>query len=322
MTAAIDRDKWLAERRKGLGGSDIAAMLGLSKYKTPYQLWLDKTGRETQDAQNEAAYWGNTLEEVIAKEYAKRNGVKIQRVNQVLVGDQPYMLGNIDRAVVNPAISGNVRYKEGFGLTTDRILEVKTSSGWLEKLWGDDDEAIPDYYLSQTQWYMGNLGEHIHTCDLAVLIGGQKYRQYRIGRDDELIAILKDEAVKFWNEYVLADTPPDPTTIGDCLHRWSTHTDGKVIDADPDLLALIIEYREMKQAMKSGETEIDRLYLEIIKKIEDAECVVMDAGKKLMSFKGQANNRFDTTAFRAAHPDLAEQFTKSSTSRVLRLSKF
>lgn len=317
MNALVNRDAWLAERRKGLGGSDVAAMLGLSKYKTPYQLWLDKTGRETDDQTSEPAYWGNVLEDVVAREFAKRNGVKIQRVNGLIKHPAlEFAFANIDRAVVNPAISGTVRIKDG-GLTTDQILECKTASGWLEKLWGDDVESIPDYYLTQCQWYLGNTQAEI--CHLAVLIGGQKFKQYQIARDDELIKILHDEAKSFWHGNVLADNPPDPTTLNDCLHRWANHVDGKVIDADQSLIDLIAEYKDMKAALKDGEAEADALKLQIVKRIEDAECIVVNGNKKLLSFKSQSSSRFDSKAFKAAHPELSEQFTKTSATRVLRV---
>lgn len=318
MNAIVNRQNWLSERRKGLGGSDVAAMLGLSKYKTPYQLWLDKTGRETDDSSGEAAYWGNALEDIVAKEFAKRNGVKVQRVNDLIKHPTlDFAFANIDRAVINPDISGNVRIKDG-RLTTDQILECKTANQFLQNQWGDDAESIPDYYLTQCQWYLGNTQADI--CHLAVLIGGQKFKQYQIQRDDELISILHDEAKTFWHDFVLADNPPDPTTIDDCLHRWARHTDGKVIDADQSLIELITEYKEMKAVLKDGEAEADALKLEIVKRIEDAECVVIDGSKKLLSYKAQSSKRVDSTAFKTAYPDLAEQFTKTSATRVLRVA--
>lgn len=154
------RQEWLQSRRLGIGGSDVAAILGLSKYSSPYQLWLDKTGRsELEDSTSEPAYWGNMLEDIVAKEYAKRNGVKVQRVNATIAHpEHDWMRANIDRAIINPEISGNVRIKDG-KLTTDRILECKTANQYLAKLWGDEQsEQVPDYYLTQVQWYMGITG--------------------------------------------------------------------------------------------------------------------------------------------------------------------
>lgn len=311
-----ERTAWLQARRAGIGGSDVAAMLGLSQYATPYTLWLDKTGRDSGDTDiSEPAYWGNTLEDIVAREFAKRSGNKVQRVNQILVGDEPWMLANIDRAVVNREISGRVYLKDG-RLTTDQILECKTANGFLAKLWGDTDESVPDYYMTQCQWYLGITDTAV--CHMAVLIGGQSFRMYQIQRDDELIGMLQDQARTFWHDYVLANQPPDPTTLSDCAHRWAMHTDGQVHDADDEMAVLISEYKALGEAIKEAETNRDEMKLEIVKTMQEAE-VVMHGGKKLLTYKAQDTKRFDTKLFRSEHPDLAAQFTEVSTSRVLRL---
>ena len=189
MNTQVNRDQFLAGRKKGIGGSDVAAILGFSPYKSPYQLWLDKTGRsERKESQNESAHFGNLLEDVVAKEFSRRSGVKVQRVTQQLslenIGE-PWAIGNIDRAVVNPEIAGRVFFKDG-KLTTDQGLECKTASEYLSKLFGEEGtDQIPDYYLTQCLWYMKLTGFQV--WHLAVLIGGNKFRMYRIERDDDLI---------------------------------------------------------------------------------------------------------------------------------------
>ena len=321
MNASISTEHkaWLETRRQGIGGSDVAAILGLSKYKSPYQLWLDKTGRSNiEETQSEASYWGNTLEDIVAKEYAKRNGVKIQRVNATFKNpENDWMIANIDRAIINPEISGNVRIKDG-KLTTDRILECKTANQYLSKLWGDEQsEEVPDYYLTQVQWYMGNTVTSM--CGLGVLIGGQKFRSYEIAYDPELFEMLKDECSKFWHEHVLADVPPAPTTFDDVLHRWSTHNPDLAIEADEELTNLVHEYKDLNKTIKEAESELDDLKLQICTRMEDAEMIIAEE-KRLATFKHQTRNTLDSKALKAAHPDIYEQFLKTSSTRVLRIN--
>ncbi|UJA04202.1 recombinase [Acinetobacter johnsonii] len=319
MNTQVNRDQFLAGRKSGIGGSDVAAILGLSKYKSPYQLWLDKTNRaEFQDSESEPAYWGNQLEDIVAKEYAKRNGVKIQRVNATIRNpEHDWMLANIDRAIVNPDISGNVRIKEG-KLTTDRILECKTANQYLAKLWGDEQtESIPDYYLTQCQWYMGNTGASI--CGLGVLIGGQKFRSYQIAYDEELFEMLKAECSNFWHEHVLADVPPAPTTFDDVLHRWSTHNPDQAVIADPQLFQDVAEYKELNSNIKDAGKELDALKLKICTRMEDAELIIAEE-KRLATFKHQERTTLDSKALKAAHPEIYEQFAKTSSTRVLRIA--
>lgn len=313
------RQAWLQSRRLGIGGSDVAAILGLSKYKSPYQLWLDKTGRsDLEDSTSEPAYWGNMLEDIVAKEYAKRNGVKVQRVNATIRNpENDWMIANIDRAIINPEISGNVRIKEG-KLTTDRILECKTANQYLAKLWGDEQsEQVPDYYLTQCQWYMGNTGASI--CGLGVLIGGQKFRSYQIAFDPELFEMLTDECSKFWHENVQADVPPAPTTFDDVLHRWSTHNPDQAVSADDELAQKVADYKELSSNIKEATKELDDLKLQICTRMEDAEMIIAE-DKRLATFKYQERNTLDTKALKSAHPDIYEQFVKTSSTRVLRVA--
>lgn len=313
------RQEWLQSRRLGIGGSDVAAILGLSKYKSPYQLWLDKTGRsELEDSTSEPAYWGNMLEDVVAKEYAKRNGVKVQRVNQALEHSEfSWARANIDRAIINPEISGNVRIKDGV-LTTDRILECKTANQYLAKLWGDEQsEQVPDYYLTQCQWYMGVTGTKL--CGLGVLIGGQKFRSYQIDFDAELFEMLLSECEAFWSGHVQADVPPAPTTFDDVLHRWSKHNPDQAVQADDDLAQIITEYKELNSNIKEAGTELDALKLKICTRMEDAEMIIAEE-KRLATFKHQERNTLDSKALKAAHPDIYEQFVKTSSTRVLRVA--
>lgn len=318
MNTQVNRDQFLAGRKKGIGGSDVAAILGLSKYKSPYQLWLDKTGRsELEDCTSEPAYWGNMLEDIVAKEYAKRNGVKVQRINKTLEHEvHHWARANIDRAIINPDISGNVRIKDG-KLTTDRILECKTANQYLAKLWGDEQsEQVPDYYLTQVQWYMGITGASL--CGLGVLIGGQKFRTYEIQFDVELFEMLIEQCSQFWHEHVLSDVPPAPTTFDDVLHRWSKHNPDQAVEADSELAQIITEYKELNSTIKEATTELDQLKLQICTRMEDAEMIIAEE-KRLATFKYQERNTLDSKALKAAHPEIYEQFLKTSSTRVLRI---
>ena len=83
-TLHMDRKAWLEARKQGLGGSDVATIAGLSKWKSQVQVFLEKTQAiEQEDVQSEAAYFGNVLEEVVAQEFAKRTGLKVQRRNAI-----------------------------------------------------------------------------------------------------------------------------------------------------------------------------------------------------------------------------------------------
>ncbi|MFW2101055.1 YqaJ viral recombinase family protein [Acinetobacter johnsonii] len=319
MNTQANRDQFLAGRKKGIGGSDVAAILGFSPYKSPYQLWLDKTGRsERKESQNESAHFGNLLEDVVAKEFSRRAGVKVQRVTQQLfLEEHPWALGNIDRAVINPDIAGNVRFKDG-ALTTDRLLECKTASEYMSKLFGEEgSDQVPDYYLTQCLWYLLITGCKV--IDLAVLIGGNKFRMYRIERDEDLIQSIFNQVKAFWFNHVIADVPPDPTCFDDVLHRWSNHVVGKQVEADFEHIKLAEELITVQGRLKADKAREDEIKLKIVSTMQDAEMMISQ-GKSICTYKEQSSTRIDSTLLKKEEPDLFVKYSKTSSTRVFRIS--
>ncbi|WP_180182759.1 YqaJ viral recombinase family protein [Acinetobacter sp. YH01020] len=319
MNTQVNRDQFLAGRKKGIGGSDVAAILGFSPYKSPYQLWLDKTGRsERKESQNESAHFGNLLEDVVAKEYSRRAGVKVQRVTQQLsLPDHPWAIGNIDRAIINPEIAGNVRFKDG-KLTTDQLLECKTASEYLAKLFGEEgSDQVPDYYLTQCLWYL--LLSGCQFIDLAVLIGGNKFRMYRIERDEDLIDSIFRQVKAFWFNHVVADVPPDPTCFDDVLHRWSNHVVGKQVEADFEHIKLAEELITVQGRLKADKAREDEIKLKIVSTMQDAEMMISQ-GKSICTYKEQSSTRIDSTLLKKEEPDLFAKYSKTSSTRVFRIS--
>ncbi|MFN3904877.1 MAG: YqaJ viral recombinase family protein [Acinetobacter junii] len=319
MNTQVNHEKFLAGRKKGIGGSDVAAILGFSPYKSPYQLWLDKTGRsERKESQNESAHFGNLLEDVVAKEFSRRSGMKVQRVTQQLfLEEHPWALGNIDRAVINPEISGNVRFKDG-ALTTDQLLECKTASEYMSKLFGEEgSDQVPDYYLTQCLWYLMITGcQVIH---LAVLIGGNKFRMYRIERDEELIQSIFNQVKAFWFNHVIADVPPDPTCFDDVLHRWSNHVVGKQVEADFEHIKLAEELITVQGRQKADKAREDEIKLKIVSTMQDAEMMISQ-GESICTYKEQSSTRIDSTLLKKEEPDLFAKYSKTSSTRVFRIS--
>lgn len=318
MNTQVKHEQFLENRKKGIGGSDVAAILGFSPYKSPYQLWLDKTGRSEKKAQNESAHFGHLLEDVVAKEFSRRAGLKVQRVTQQLfLEDHPWALGNIDRAVINPEISGNVRFKDG-ALTTDQLLECKTASEYMSKLFGEEgSDQVPDYYLTQCLWYLMITGCQI--IHLAVLIGGNKFRMYRIERDEDLIQSIFEQVKSFWFNHVIADVPPDPTCFDDVLHRWSKHVVGKQVEANFEQIKLGEELVTVQNRQKADKAREDEIKLKIVSTMQDAEMMISQ-GKTLFTYKEQSSTRIDSTLLKKEEPDLFAKYSKTSSTRVFRIS--
>lgn len=316
---AAHGDTWHAERQKGIGGSDIAAILGLSPWRTAYDVWLDKIGEgEPADENNPLLYWGTVLEDVVAKEYQTRTGRRVQRVNRQLVHPElSFVRANIDRAVVNPEIAGNVRWKGG-RLTTDRLLECKTAGAYTASKWGaEGTDDIPPGYLLQTQWYAGLAQASV--VDLAVLIGGNDYRMYEIAANGDLYADLLAAASEFWT-LVENRTPPDAQSIEDARRMWPQHIAAKteIVGAEAKKDCALVN--SIKDEIKRLDGIRKEAELRLMKLFGDAEEIVCD-GDRLGTWKTQTAKRIDPKALREKYPDIAAEVETEASTRVLRISQ-
>lgn len=310
------RIDWLKGRQTGIGGSEIAAIVGLNQYRTPMQIWESKVNPVQDEETSQPAYWGTVLEDVVAKEYALRTGNKVQRLTkQMRHPDFNFAIANIDRAVINPTISGNVRWKDG-KLTTDRILECKTANGFAAKQWGEaGSDQVPDSYLIQCQWYMGVTGANI--CDLAVLIGGQDFRIYTINRDDELINDLLQQGAAFW-ELVKNNIAPDPINYPEAVKKWAISDSSLSVQADDLLIDDLEQIQSIKAQVKELEAQEDEIKARVVYALKEAETLIYQ-GVKVATCKTQTRTSFDSKAFEKDHPELYAQYKKTSSTRVLRI---
>lgn len=263
-------------RKKGLGATDCAVVMGLSRYKTPYELWLEKTGRQEEAAilTDDRLHLRHAHEETISREYMRRRGVKLRRVNQTIFHKRlPFMLCNLDRVIIGQS----------------KIIECKSASGYMRAHWGENgtDEA-PIEYLLQVQHQMA-CAEY-EDSDIAALIDIDDYRIYATPRNEKIIQKIEDACEKFWIDHVLADIPPAPTTRGDLKLMYPINN-GNFIEADSNTLLLLNDLQNIKQNIKGLETDKEKIEKEIIEIIA-ANDGIKDGDKLLATFQAnKAGNR-------------------------------
>ncbi|MGE0977860.1 YqaJ viral recombinase family protein [Bacillus cereus] len=298
-TLNMDHDQWLQARTQGIGGSDVSAIAGLNKWKSAVQVFLEKTQAiEKEDIQSEAAYFGNVLEEVVAKEFAKRTDLKVQRRNAILQHPEyPWMLANVDRLIVGK--------KNG--------LECKVASEYLKKEWRD--EEVPAAYLLQCQHYMAVTG--YEAWWIAVLIGGNKFVHKKIERDEELIQYLIDIEKDFWLNNVEKNEPPmfdgsDAST--DLLkHLYPESITDSFVSLGKQEELLIEARDQVDREIKVLQEQKAEYENKIKAKLGTNEVGGTENYK--VYWKSYITNRFDSKRFKADHPDLYEQYVKESKSR-------
>lgn len=302
----MDREQWLRERRKGLGGSDISAVLGLSKWATPLDVWLNKTGRAPPDANepNEAMRWGTLLEDVVAREWAERTGNTIQRMNAILRHpDNPVLLGSIDRAIVAPGSRARVNRATGHVAGAEGVLEVKTASAHAADQWEDETgPTIPVYYAAQGLWYLGISG--LPWAEFAVLVGGQRMLTRRLERDDETIRYMFARATEWWQRHVVGDVMPEPVNEADVLKLWPRDS-GRSIEADANMRHQIARLREVRGHLKALEAEAEVL-TEVLKvAMTDATTITLE-GAPAVTWKASKDRA--TTDWQGVGQELCERY--------------
>lgn len=288
-------EKWLNERRKGIGGSDAAAICGLSPYRTPLQVWEDKRGLSRAVPDNEAMKWGRTLEPVIRQEYSDRTG----RAVKVLPPDAPilhhpkyeFMLANLD------------------GFTDDRrIVEIKTAkfpTGWGEP--GSDE--IPLVYMFQVQHYMTITAFPI--ADVAVLIGGSDFRLYEIPADKELQEMLIEKEAAFW-KLVQEAIPPEPINYEDVLRRYKVSQE-KAITATLGIIAPVIKLRGVREQLDFLEAEEEKAKADILNFMKEHDTLIDVDGSVIATWKsGKPVNRIDLKSLQKELPDIYAKYLKPS----------
>jgi len=332
---APTREEFLKRRMAGIGGSDIAAILGLSPYKTGLQLWMEKTGRDTTEpdgAALERMHWGAALEDVVARHYSEVRGVKIQRINQQLVHSEcPIALANIDRAVLEEGKCTRWDDKAGRVVGARNVLEVKTAHALAQNgaEWGEaGTDEVPQQYWTQCQWYMGITG--LPFADVAVLFGGQKFVTYTIPFERALFDDMLAEADRWWKAHVAADLPPPATTEDDARRLWKSHVSGREKIVSATVAEAVERLEWVKREIADAEKRAQALRDVILPAFEDAEAITY-MGRKLATFKqNKASQKTDwKTAFgeAASHlsPEVAARIrdqytTETEGARVLRLA--
>lgn len=202
----IKRELWLAERRRHITATDVAAILGVSPWRTQMQVWLDKKGLiEQQDS--EAMRWGRKLERIILEVYSESVGEELRLFEYVFTPStvQPLLGASLDAQWVGgdhrPVDAKNVRYKD-------------------PKYWGNPETGdVPTYYAAQLAVQM-----HVtdtECADLAVLFSGNRAERFTVERDKELEEIILEQVGEWWERHIVKDEPP-PVDGSERTRKWLT----------------------------------------------------------------------------------------------------
>ncbi len=298
-TENMSYEDWLEHRKLGIGGSDASVVCGINRYKSPVELWMEKTDQLPAQEAGEAAYWGTQLEAIVRAEFTKRTGIEVRQVKQLLQSEEhPFMLANLDGVCEVPDIG-------------KCIFEAKTASAYKAGEWED---SIPDEYELQLAHYMsvtGYAGAYI-----AVLIGGNTFKWKFIERDEELISMLIELEADFW-KHVEEMTPP-PLDGSDAsakflAGRFPSSTPQSHIALPDTAVYLLAQYDdacEQLEAITEQKQKAENLLKEMMGANE-----VGTAGDRVITWKSVSQERLDSKTLKAEHPTLYKKYTNKTSYR-------
>lgn len=286
-----DRAAWLEERKKGIGGSDVAGILGLSKWSTPYSIYADKRGESEQTETNVDMLIGTMVEPWLFDEYKRVTGLDVQKVSNILYdAEYPFLLANVD------------------GLLDDRVVEFKTARDDSE--WGDPGtDQCPASYVLQVQHYMRVANRPM--CDLGVLFKNSRTPEivlYRIERDDDLLALIVPKLVEFWR-CVQEGIAPAAVSSADATWKYKK-SEPVAVEADDSVAGCVAELKRIKMDIAMLESKQDAYEARIKEYMQNAD--TLKAGSKVLATwkKSRDSQMIDADKLRAEMPDIVKAYSK------------
>ncbi len=302
-TTDLTHEEWLEYRKKGIGGSDAASIVGLNPWSSAYQVYCDKVGLIPEIIDNETMRQGRDLEVYVAERFTEKTGKKVRRLNAILAhADHEYLLANVDRMIVGE----------------DAGLECKTTS-LMNKTDFEGGNVPPQYYV-QCMHYMMVTGAK--KWYLAILVLGKVFYWFEINRNENEIETLEQAEINFWNENVLKHEPPAPDGSERCAEVIKQR-----YPVANDETAEIAHYREQVERYKELDAlakKIDREKDEIKQNIQT---VMGEASRGVVGqayevrWRSYQRTGIDIGRFKEDHPDLYDEYLKTINVRIFEIKE-
>lgn len=277
--------EWHAHRKGGIGGSEITSVLGLNPYETPHALWERKTGRRQSTPDNKFTKAGKYLEGVVARMFEDETGLEVFAPRKGAFYHHPehnILLGSPDRFI---------KQKHG----RDAVLEIKTTQKR-----GITRDTLPISWFFQVQWYMGITGAK--TGYIAWLSNGIDFDHVKVDFKPDIFQDMVEQALDFWNRYVLTDTPPPPISRED-IQKIIGEVRPEAIEATDEMVRLHSLIKSNSRQIRELEQANEEIITGIQLAMMDKEAVTW-RGSYLFTWKEQNRTGIDLKALAQTEPDL------------------
>ncbi len=297
-------DKQLQDRKNYIGGSEVAAILGMSPYVSTHALYRQKLGETPSFEGNKHTRAGSIMEPSILAFYNSETDVKLQplsddeleRIHPVY----PYMRGHLD----------GIDIKGG-------VIECKNVGSFAAKEWGCPDKLnVPDSHLVQLMYYCAITDAPYGK--IVAYFGGSDMRVYHYERQATLEKEVIERVKNFWENHILTKVPPSPSTLQDVLSYWPTKV-GKIKVAQDQLHDNLYSLKKVRDQKKELCDQEEKLLVAIWKDVEDADTITDPVNDVIACAKNIETLRFNVDDFKKDHDGLYKKYLKSSAHKTLRI---
>lgn len=290
------REEWLKARESGIGSSEIATIVGLNPWETPYQLWRRKLGIDPPKEENFAMKAGHYLEDAVAQFWHDETGQDIIKASAgdwlIRDNDRPFLQVSPDRTYWLFGMPHNNSNKG--------ILECKTTQKSI------DADDLPKHWFCQVQYQLGVAG--MQKGSLAWLCSGREFGYKDLAFVPDFYGWLVEEAEKFWRDNVEGRQEPSAVSVQDVLLKYNRHTDGKVLEVGEEIFTAYQDLKDVRKQLDALEERKETLEGRIKLAFGDAEAISY-GGDTIATWKApKASKKFDAKAYQAEHPDLCAPY--------------
>jgi|GEM_PF-1770454 len=301
--------EWKSTRSNFLGGSDAATALGLNKWKSPYMLWLEKTGRFSFDEDNPVMKFGRQWEDQVRREFSRRTGFEVTVPDKMFIHPDPE-LGMLS-ANVDGIIEPNKKH-EGRG-----ILEIKcTLSSRIPVLAEWDD--VPTEYQFQVMHYLNVL--NLDYCYLQLFFRDTATYPpaLLILRDESMIAEMNQKLSSFWTNHIEGDQPPPMSSNDDLKIAYPDSEPDSSKQATDRILQSYKALKSVRQRIAQLK-ELKSSYEQNLKEFMGDKETLLEGDERLATWKTSQRRRFSTSDFKDDYPQLYKEYANTKQIRMFRI---
>lgn len=289
------REEWLEIRKNGIGSSEVATIVGLNPWETPYQLWRRKVGLDAPKEESFAMRAGHYLEDAVSRFWMDETGRQIIKRSAgdwiIRDNDRPYLQVSPDRTYWLGESRAN---------TDKGILECKTTQMAV------DPDHLPEHWFCQVQYQLGVAG--YKEGSLAWLCSGRQFGYADIALIDDFFGWLIESVDRFWVDNIKGGKEPDPINVADVLLKYNRHTNGKSIEVTDEIFDAYSQLKDVRKELAALDERKEELEAKIKLAFMDAEALTYE-GSTIATWKApKPSEKFNAKAFQATHPDLAAEF--------------